>query len=294
MSLLRDFKVDLESVVYGTMCLDVVGASGEIDTKQEKLVFQHLTEDAIEVACAELELDADMVQMSIIKQQFIKLPSHTEETTRTSSSSSTSASVSSKIIAKKPYIHTPSTTTTITNNGDTERKLNDSDKQLHRRLRTSLSNRRELNFENSALRLATLVGVVCRCDEDSPMNDIWTRRQRRRLVQKEEDNSIQHDDDDDDDEEEEATTRMDVVAAVSTKQKEMRPPLLHKDVFLTLEQGRRQLEGEATTQFHQRYIQALTEAFEDGPLAGVVEVHQIECEGFLSAEEALDYIKNLE
>jgi len=45
-----------------------------------------------------------------------------------------------------------------------------------------------------------------------------------------------------------------------------------------------------TSELQHRYIQALNVAFQQGALQHVVQVKQIECEGFLGLQDALTYI----
>mmetsp|Transcript_30162 Transcript_30162/g.46176 ORF Transcript_30162/g.46176 Transcript_30162/m.46176 type:complete len:304 (-) Transcript_30162:685-1596(-) len=53
------------------MCFDVIGATGRINTAKERQEFNELTVSAMEVACSQEGVDADVVIMEIVRQQFV-------------------------------------------------------------------------------------------------------------------------------------------------------------------------------------------------------------------------------
>jgi len=313
--LLRSFKGDLESIVYGTMCFDVIGATSIIDTPLERKVFQELTEDAIEVACAELELDADLVVMRIVKQE---LKSNIDAADTDSGKDSTHKPVSSKIIAKEHYDPTSATrqgsnklrrhTRNLEANNNNNNNNNNGLLRTTEAMQEQDDNRELVN--KFKLRVGTLVGVICRCTEDSPMSDVWLRRQRRGLLEKENGNDISQQEQQQLEEIQENDNNFnnlesqEMAAAVvpssfvgdkyhDNNNNNNGEPIvhIHHDLLLYKEAtGGRRL---SRTKFQERYIQALNDALRTTALAGIVEVEQIECEGFLDEDEALAYIRNL-
>jgi len=367
---LRVFKSSLESIVYGTMCFDVDGATSKIKSNKELKAFSELTKNAIEIACGELGIDADLVLMKIIKQQFINNNNAVAASSSSSSggggdkgnsesgqnfdvthqrgkdgsttvfadsthvsedgqSTSISASVTTPSTSgndnntsnnsKNPWAgfstfamskgRTTATAVATTGGGvrasssaisvtkpakrrrrrleslivdpttiqqeqdiiDKENPHSISNSNL--RARRRLNRRKENNNSQVTLRIGTLIGIFCRCEDDSPMSDVWSRR-RLQLQEEEEDSTRRI---------QEHYQEVDVETNT----------MVHQDILFSSDnngQGR-QLMG---SEIQQRYIEALHDAFQQGPLMGVVAVTQIECDGFLTEAEALAYILNLD
>eukprot|EP00549_Striatella_unipunctata_P008597 CAMPEP_0118689364 /NCGR_PEP_ID=MMETSP0800-20121206/9450_1 /TAXON_ID=210618 ORGANISM="Striatella unipunctata, Strain CCMP2910" /NCGR_SAMPLE_ID=MMETSP0800 /ASSEMBLY_ACC=CAM_ASM_000638 /LENGTH=244 /DNA_ID=CAMNT_0006586757 /DNA_START=81 /DNA_END=815 /DNA_ORIENTATION=- len=126
------FVGELQTVIYGNMCFELTGAAGKIETQQELQDFHELTKSAMEIACVAENIDADVVFVKVVKQEF--------ESWR--------------------------------------RSL----------LRTSLSliGSNKKNYENTILRIGTVVGLLCNCKTDEPLSDVWSKRRRRRRLSEEE------------------------------------------------------------------------------------------------------------
>mmetsp|Transcript_4002 Transcript_4002/g.5990 ORF Transcript_4002/g.5990 Transcript_4002/m.5990 type:complete len:149 (+) Transcript_4002:1009-1455(+) len=147
---------------------------------------------------------------------------------------------------------------------------------------TKINNNFSKTKRDITLRIGTLVGIFCRCEDESPVSDVWSRRQRRRLGQAVETRSIIQT----------TTTRKSEEETkrhlVDGNDDEL---VIHRDLLMLPGAGRRLTVGSA---LQQRYIDAIHKGFQRGPLSGVVEVKQIECEDFLTEEEALAYINGLD
>jgi len=253
---LRHFKTDLEKIIFGTMCFDVIGATSKINTPKELEEFQELTRNAVEIACGELGIDADLMLMKIIKQQYI--PSSSKRRTQE--------------VGNSPRDNL------VEKDGENE-------SNTHGLLRASEEHNRELNANRArtfTLRVGTLVGIFCRCEDESPMSDVWGRRRRLQKADDHEQGQQQNKD-----EIQEELEDKDKEDAFKTHvfQRDLR---VHRDL-LSMED--RKLSHAST--FQKQYIDALHVAFQQGPLSGVVQVEQIQCEGFLSEEQALSFLQNL-
>jgi len=227
---LRGFKRELEGIVYGTMCFDVIGATSKIDTPSERDKFMELTRDAMELACGVVGADADLVIMKIVKQKFLITNNRRKLDEKNS-------------ISEDP-ISTTSSSLDVSSHGL---------RGLKRR---------------GTLRIGTLIGILCNCVDDAPVSDVWNSH-RKLGLDKGEKLDEQHP-------KEDGRTHDDNQKLV-----------VHEDVFFA---EHRELLG---TELQQKYIEALHESLNRGPLSGVVEVKQIPCEGFLSMNEALRYIHTL-
>mmetsp|Transcript_11694 Transcript_11694/g.17861 ORF Transcript_11694/g.17861 Transcript_11694/m.17861 type:complete len:192 (+) Transcript_11694:860-1435(+) len=177
---------------------------------------------------------------------------------------------------------------------------------------------RDLGLKEAILRVATVIGIDCNCDDVDPISDVWSRNLLE-MEETEEDEKtfddellmaldnitiagarsipLQLDRDDDfpetieslflfHDHDENDSVDDDVVGDGTNRPFLSPDQAFHRDALY--EEDRQLLE---TTALERSYLQALQDAFNS--LQKVVEVKQISCAGFLSDAEAWAYLNKV-
>jgi len=285
----REFKGHLEIVVFGTMCFDVVGATSKIDTVAERSKFAKLTRDAMELACSESGVDADLVLMEIVKQRFILSSTGTTSPTKSPSAGPTTTSPSTN----NSPTHQPSSRRSVRRHLKEAQEMEEQHQHQQQQQQQQHYDRLLMIAERKfTLRVGVLIGFLCNCVDEEPISDVWNLPngpggiigggRRRRLGHRNQ--HLQQDTTT-------TTTTRSTQAAAPTTRRQLQ---LHEDAFFPQENSSTTSRGlmVAGTSLQIKYLKALHDAFQRGPLAGVVEVHQIQCAGFLSHTEALDYLND--